>query len=393
MADNRNWRNDSDRDWDQNYERRSNRNYGNDNNDNFGGSAWNFRSDYEDRPPHTDLQGDTGDDMNRHRSFSGDYNYSGNRSGNDYRESSYNQGNTNDRYDRGRAGRDYEYDRYKDYNSGRSDRYRSYGSGTDYDSDDRRNPYRENERSSSRNSGNYGNRLGGNRYGSNYDNPANTRRSGSDYNHRNRSNDFNTARQDNRSYERYDSPNLGNEAYGNRSRSHSNENRFGSGYNSGRYGNRNEYYGAGAYRRDFNSGFSDRNANRSPYAQSNYGRNYDYPGSHNPDVWESGNQWSGQHRGKGPKGYQRSEERIREDVCDRLGDDHHLDASDIEVKVSGSTVTLSGTVNDKRQKRHAEDIVEDISGVREVENNLKIKAGETEKNNNDNGGNKNTGNM
>jgi osmotically-inducible protein OsmY len=32
-------------------------------------------------------------------------------------------------------------------------------------------------------------------------------------------------------------------------------------------------------------------------------------------------------RGRGPKNYQRSEERIREDVCDRLSDDYLIDAS------------------------------------------------------------------
>ena len=51
-----------------------------------------------------------------------------------------------------------------------------------------------------------------------------------------------------------------------------------------------------------------------------------------------------QHRGRGPKNYKRSDERIREDVCDRLSDDGMVDASEIEVKVSGAEVTLDGTV-------------------------------------------------
>ena len=42
---------------------------------------------------------------------------------------------------------------------------------------------------------------------------------------------------------------------------------------------------------------------------------------------------AGGHRGHGPKGYRRSDERIRDDVSDRLSDDSWLDASDIEVKV------------------------------------------------------------
>lgn len=77
------------------------------------------------------------------------------------------------------------------------------------------------------------------------------------------------------------------------------------------------------------------------------------------------------HRGKGPKGYQRSEERIREDINDRLSDDDRVDASEIEVEVSGSEVVLKGTVATREEKRRAEDIAESISGVRNVENRLK----------------------
>jgi len=78
------------------------------------------------------------------------------------------------------------------------------------------------------------------------------------------------------------------------------------------------------------------------------------------------------HRGKGPRNYQRSDERIREDVCDRLADDDMLDASDIEVNVNGSEVVLSGTVLSREAKRHAEDLVESVSGVRHVENRIRV---------------------
>jgi len=80
----------------------------------------------------------------------------------------------------------------------------------------------------------------------------------------------------------------------------------------------------------------------------------------------------GEHRGKGPRGYQRSDERIREDVCDRLADDDMLDASEIEVDVNGSEVILSGTVLSREAKRHAEDLAESISGVRHVENRIRV---------------------
>lgn len=80
----------------------------------------------------------------------------------------------------------------------------------------------------------------------------------------------------------------------------------------------------------------------------------------------------GAHRGRGPRGYTRSDERIREDVNDRLSDDGHIDASDIEVSVSNCEVTLSGTVSDRSQKRRAEDLAEAISGVLHVQNNIRV---------------------
>ena len=80
-----------------------------------------------------------------------------------------------------------------------------------------------------------------------------------------------------------------------------------------------------------------------------------------------------EHRGRGPKGYTRSDERIREDVNDKLTDDGWLDASDIEVQVSSSEVTLTGQVKSREEKRRAEDIVEAVSGVKHVQNNLRVK--------------------
>ena len=78
------------------------------------------------------------------------------------------------------------------------------------------------------------------------------------------------------------------------------------------------------------------------------------------------------YRGRGPKNYQRSDERIREDVCERLAMDHDVDASEIEVNVSDGIVTLSGSVNERQAKRLAEDICESVRGVKDVQNNLRV---------------------
>jgi osmotically-inducible protein OsmY len=80
----------------------------------------------------------------------------------------------------------------------------------------------------------------------------------------------------------------------------------------------------------------------------------------------------GSHSGKGPKNYQRSEERIREDICDRLSDDAQVDATGIAVEVQGTDVILTGLVTDKSEKRRAEDIAENIPGVKHVENRIRV---------------------
>jgi hypothetical protein len=84
------------------------------------------------------------------------------------------------------------------------------------------------------------------------------------------------------------------------------------------------------------------------------------------------------HRGRGPRGYTRSDDRIREDLSDRLTDDHYVDASDVEIAVSNCEVTLSGTVENRAAKRRAEDIAEAVSGVRHVQNNLRVRESWTE---------------
>ena len=78
--------------------------------------------------------------------------------------------------------------------------------------------------------------------------------------------------------------------------------------------------------------------------------------------------------GRGPRGYQRSDDRIREDVCDRLCEDPWVDASEIDVTVRSGEVTLAGNVRERADKRRVEDVIENVSGVREVHNNLHVGA-------------------
>lgn len=80
------------------------------------------------------------------------------------------------------------------------------------------------------------------------------------------------------------------------------------------------------------------------------------------------------HSGRGPEGYTRSDERIREDANDRLTHDWGIDARKISVSVASGEVTLDGHVDSRHAKRRAEDIVDAIPGVRHVQNNLRVEA-------------------
>jgi osmotically-inducible protein OsmY len=89
----------------------------------------------------------------------------------------------------------------------------------------------------------------------------------------------------------------------------------------------------------------------------------------------SSNDPGASHAGRGPRSYQRSDDRIREDVNERLTADPRIDASDIDVRVQNGEVILSGTVDERRTRRLAEEIIEDLPGVRDVRNDLKVNSG------------------
>ena len=80
----------------------------------------------------------------------------------------------------------------------------------------------------------------------------------------------------------------------------------------------------------------------------------------------------GPHAGKGPK---RSDSRLQDEVCQRLTQHGRLDASNIDVKVNDSIVTLTGSVDSRQAKRTAEDVADAVPGVRDVQNRLTIQQG------------------
>lgn len=101
---------------------------------------------------------------------------------------------------------------------------------------------------------------------------------------------------------------------------------------------------------------------------SKYTPRTDYHGSADDNTLDIG------HYGKGPKGYERSDERIHEEVCELLTHDEHIDATDIMVEVKKGEVFLTGTVSGRKAKKLAQRKVEDLRGVRKVHNELKLQS-------------------
>jgi hypothetical protein len=116
-------------------------------------------------------------------------------------------------------------------------------------------------------------------------------------------------------------------------------------------------------------GVQNRSENRYNPANRGYESGYDLAGRYG---WEQGPENNGPYSGRGPRGYQRSNDRIYEDVAERLTDNGRLDASDISIHVDNGEVTLTGQVDSRRAKRLAEDIADSVRGVRDVHNQLHV---------------------
>ncbi|AZG16804.1 BON domain-containing protein [Cupriavidus pauculus] len=73
-----------------------------------------------------------------------------------------------------------------------------------------------------------------------------------------------------------------------------------------------------------------------------------------------------------PKGYTRSDERIRDDVCERLAHDGRVDLREVEVDVEAGVVTLKGSARDRGEKHRIENIAGHVMGVKDVQNQLRV---------------------
>lgn len=93
------------------------------------------------------------------------------------------------------------------------------------------------------------------------------------------------------------------------------------------------------------------------------------------DARQRDDERSGGHRGRGPRNIMRSDERIADDLIERLTRDDAIDASEILVGIDAGVVTLTGEVPERRMKHLAEDLAAAVQGVREVHNRIHVDGG------------------
>jgi osmotically-inducible protein OsmY len=178
-------------------------------------------------------------------------------------------------------------------------------------------------------------------------------------------------------------------------------------YSGGRFGEeggrdyeRSAYYGGMSYRdRDPWRGESGR-----PYARreesgyggtregmrGGYGAGWDYgqgggrygqQGQYGEERYGERGSESGRGRGRGllgklfgrgPKGYKRSDERIKEDICEQLWRSETIDSSEVTITVKEGEVTLTGTVPERWMRHEIENIADESMGVKDIDNNIRI---------------------
>jgi hypothetical protein len=72
--------------------------------------------------------------------------------------------------------------------------------------------------------------------------------------------------------------------------------------------------------------------------------------------------------------YTRTDERIRDDIAERLYRAEHLDPSEVTVDLNDGVVTLAGSVPVRRMRHDIEDLAIDTLGVKHVENRIRVRA-------------------
>jgi osmotically-inducible protein OsmY len=128
----------------------------------------------------------------------------------------------------------------------------------------------------------------------------------------------------------------------------------------------------GSYPSDYPSYRHEQTSQPGTPEEQHFGGGYwSFSGDEQKDLY--GETRPGPYVGIGPKGFKRSDARILEDVSERLMENGHVDASGIEVDVRSGEVILKGSVRNRQMKRLAEDLAASALGVRDVQNQLRVK--------------------
>jgi hypothetical protein len=135
--------------------------------------------------------------------------------------------------------------------------------------------------------------------------------------------------------------------------------------------NRSQWRGGRGQNRDFD--MRDRDYDRGYVGYDREGAFYqDLDEPYTYEYWEF---WMvpGEFSGVGPESYHRSDERLHEEVCERLTRHGRIDARNIEIEVKEGEIVLRGDVASREMKRMAEDVAESVSGQKEVRNEIKVR--------------------
>jgi CBS domain-containing protein len=148
----------------------------------------------------------------------------------------------------------------------------------------------------------------------------------------------------------------------------------------GKYGDRSEYGGYGSSGIGYASqeswddqrrGSGRGSRTEAPYGSGDWGNQ----GYGVPPHLLIGSGREGEREGsrnRGPKGWQRSDDRIHEDVCERMMGESGVDPSDVTVRVAQGVVTLTGTVPNRQMKYRIEELADRCPGVKDVENQVRV---------------------
>lgn len=158
--------------------------------------------------------------------------------------------------------------------------------------------------------------------------------------------------------------------YGQRGRPWSDPRRSSSDFDARPFGDTSEsprFFGTGNYAEGgahYTGGY-DQRGDQSGYSRGDY--DYDRHAGQQPRRGPLQRTFK-----RGPKGYQRSDDRLREDISERLMMAENVDSSDVTVTVVAGKVTLEGTVPDRYTKHYIEDLTDECPGVQDIDNRIRV---------------------